>query len=49
MNKTTRKLDLSKDIVQHYGVDVYSLDGQAFRITASDVAEPPLKQSKACY
>lgn len=35
--------------VKPFSVDVYSLDGQAFRVTASSVAEPPLYQSKACY
>ena len=36
-------------ILQPFRVSVYSMDGQAFRVTASDVAEPPLKQSKAAY
>jgi site-specific DNA-cytosine methylase/integrase len=34
---------------EKFAVQVYSVDGQAFRVTASDVAEPPLYQSKACY
>ena len=34
---------------EKFAVQVYSVDGQAFRVTASDVAEPSLYQSKACY
>ena len=34
---------------EKFAVYVYSIEGQAFRVTASDVAEPPLYQSKACY
>ena len=30
-------------------IDIYSVEGQAFRVTASNVAEPPLLQSKAAY
>ena len=32
---------------EKFAVQVYSADGQAFRVTASDVAEPPLYQPKA--
>ena len=35
--------------IEHFRIKVYSLDGQAFRVTASDIAEPPLRQSKAAY
>jgi len=36
-------------VVHPFRVFVYSIEGQAFRVTASDVAEPPLLQGKACY
>ena len=36
-------------VVEPFRVDIFSIDGQAFRVTASDVAEPPLFQSKAAY
>ena len=42
--------DLAKGYeLRPFRVEVYSIDGQAFRITSSDIAEPPLRQSKACY
>ncbi|MAV11925.1 MAG: hypothetical protein CL861_00440 [Cyanobium sp. MED843] len=37
------------DRLEPLTLSVYSIDGQAFRITSSDVAEPPLRQSKAVY
>ena len=48
MTKSVVKFD---DITSEetFAVNVYSIEGQAFRVTASDVAEPPLYQSKACY
>ena len=36
-------------VVHPFRVHVYSIEGQAFRVTASEVAEPPLCQSKVCY
>ena len=36
-------------VVVPFRIDIYSVEGQAFRVTASDVAEPPLLQSKAAY
>ena len=36
-------------VVHSFRVFVYSIEGQAFRVTASDVAEPPLFQGKVCY
>ena len=34
---------------EKFAVQVYFVDGQAFRVAASEVAEPPLYQYKACY
>ena len=36
-------------MVEPFRIGIFSIDGQAFRVTASDVAEPPLFQSKAAY
>ena len=36
-------------VVVPFRIDIYSVEGQAFRVTASNVAEPPLLQSKAAY
>ena len=40
---------LAGAVVEPFRVAVYSTRGQAFRVTASEVAEPPLRQSKAAY
>ena len=39
----------TEPVVEPFRIDIFSIDGQAFRVTASDVAEPPLFQSKAAY
>ena len=36
-------------VVKPFRVNVYSFDGQALRCTSSNIAEPPLRQSKAAY
>ena len=49
MNATTLRSVLPITMHPFFRVFVYSIEGQAFRVTASEVAEPPLLQGKACY